>query len=194
MNKELLDVINNGALAILPTDTVYGIIADATNESAASLVFEAKKREKKPLIVMVSSIDMLNKYAEVNELQSKLIEKYWPNTLTILFKKKDTISNTVTADSSYVGIRMPNNKLLLELMNTLDKPLISTSANISNEKVITSVDLIDIELKKYISYIYDGGQMSDVASTLVKAEDNKITFLREGILSEKIKEDFKDNL
>ena len=137
---------------------------------------------------------MLNKYAEVNELQSKLIEKYWPNTLTILFKKKDTISNTVTADSSYVGIRMPNNKLLLELMNTLDKPLISTSANISNEKVITSVDLIDIELKKYISYIYDGGQMSDVASTLVKAEDNKITFLREGILSEKIKEDFKDNL
>lgn len=194
MNEELINILNDGHLAILPTDTVYGIIADATNESAALKVFEAKKREKKPLIVMVSSIEMLYKYAEVNELQKKLIDKYWPNTLTILFKKKDTISNTITADSSYVAIRMPNNKYLLELMNKLDKPLISTSANISNEKVITNINLIDEELKKYISYIQDGGEMSDVASTLIKAEDNKITFLRQGTLTDKIKEDFKDNL
>lgn len=193
--KELVENIKNGNLVIVPTDTVYGISADATNEEAVKKVFVAKQREKKPLIVMVSSIEMLKKYVKnINDLEQKLIDKYWPNTLTILFEKSDILSNEVTCDSPLVGVRMPNNKLLIDVMNELKVPIISTSANISGNSVITSVDMIEPELKKYISYIYDDGVKTDVASTLVKVIGNKIQILREGILAEKIKEDFKDYL
>lgn len=192
MNKELLNVLEKGELAILPSDTVYGIFADATNYNAIKRVDEAKQSNK-PHLIVVSSIEMLKKYvSEVNELQEKIINKYWPNTLTILFKKNDRIDDELTKGSEYIGIRMPKNEFLLKLIDEFGKPLISSSANITNEKVITNTSMIDNELKKHISYIYDDGDLSDVASTLIKVENNKIIFLREGNLAKQIKEDFKE--
>ena len=192
MDKELLNVLQNGKLAILPSDTVYGIFADATNYDAIKRVDEAK-HSNKPHLIVISSIDMLKEYvSEINELQEKIINKYWPNTLTILFKKNDKINDELTKGSEYIGIRMPKNDWLLRLIDEFGKPLISSSANITNEKVITNVKMLDKELKKSISYIYDDGDLSDIAYTLIKVEDNKIIFLREGILANKIKEDFKE--
>ena len=143
--------------------------------------------------MLVSSISMLEEYTkEINDLQRKIINKYWPNTLTILFKKNDKISDELTKGSEYVGIRMPNNEFLLNLINEFNKPLLSTSANITNMDVITSTSLIEEELKNKISYIYDIGTLGTTASTLIKVENNKIVFLREGDLSKQIKEDFKE--
>jgi L-threonylcarbamoyladenylate synthase len=190
--NDLIKNIEDGNLVIVPTDTVYGISCDATNKEAIEKVFIAKQREQKPLIVMVSNIDMLKKYVKnINDLEQQLIDKYWPNTLTILFEKNDNLLEEITCGSEYVGIRMPDNKLLLDLMNNINKPIISTSANISGSSVITNTSLIEPELKEYISYVYDDGEKTNVASTLVKVEDGKIKILREGILSSKIKEDFK---
>ncbi len=191
--NDLIKNIEDGNLVIVPTDTVYGISCDATNKDAIEKVFIAKQREQKPLIVMVSNLEMLKRYVkDINDLEQKLIDKYWPNTLTILFKKNDNLLEEITCGSEYVGIRMPDNKLLLDLMNKINKPIISTSANISGSSVITNTSLIEPELKEYISYVYDDGEKTNVASTLVKVEDGKIKILREGILSSKIKEDFKD--
>ena len=190
--EELIDVLEKGELAILPSDTVYGIFADATSIDAIKRVDDAK-HSNKPHLMVVSSIEMLEKYvSEINDLQRKIINKYWPNTLTILFKKNDLIPDELTKGSPYIGIRMPDQKFLLKLLNEFGKPLISSSANITNEKVITNVNMIDPELKKSISYIYDGGTLSDIASTLIKVEDNKIVFLREGILANLIKKDFEE--
>ncbi|MDD6272021.1 MAG: L-threonylcarbamoyladenylate synthase [bacterium] len=191
--KKIIEEIEKGNLVIMPTDTVYGIMADATNEDAIKKVFIAKKREKKPLILLVSNIEMLKKYViEISDLQKELIEKYWPNTLSIIFDKNDNLSDTLTCGNKTVAIRMPNNKLLLEIMNKINKPLISTSANISSKDVITKVDLLEEELKRHISYILDDGEKTNISSTIVKIENNKIIFLREGILADKIKKDFKD--
>ncbi len=190
--EELLSVLEKGEIALLPSDTVYGLFADATNIESIRKIDNAK-HSNKPHLIVVSSIDMLKEYvSEIDDLQYKLINKYWPNTLTILFKKNDRISDELTKGSPYIGVRMPNNKFILDLLNRFNKPLISSSANISGEGVITSVDLLDKELKKSISYIYDAGRLSDVASTLIKIENNKIVFLREGILASEIKKDFKD--
>jgi L-threonylcarbamoyladenylate synthase len=192
IDNELLDVLKEGKLALLPSDTVYGIHADATNIDAIRLVDEAK-HSNKPHLILVSSIKMLEEYTkEINDLQRSIIEKYWPNSLTILFKKNNKISDELTKGSEYVGIRMPNNKFLLDLIDKFNKPLISTSANITNEKVITEVSLLEKELKDKISYIYDIGVLNNDASTLIKVENNKIIFLRDGKLSDKIKEDFKE--
>lgn len=194
MNYELLcNLINNGELAIVPTDTVYGIIADATNEEAIRKVYFAKHRSfSKPLIIMVSSIDMLKRYVkDISSVEQKLIEKYWPGRLTILFKKNNEISNLLTNGGEYIGIRLPDNKDLCALMNMLNKPLISTSANISDNMTITDITMLEDELKNNISYIVDGGVLNDLPSTLVKVEDGNIIFLREGELVSKIRKDFQ---
>ena len=189
---KLLKVFNDGKIALLPSDTVYGLFADATNSESIKRIDDAK-HSNKPHLIVISSLEMLKEYtSEISDLQQKIIDKYWPNTLTILFKKNDKIDDNLTKGSEYIGIRMPNNKFLLDLINKFNKPLISSSANITNEKVITSIDLLDEELKSHISYIYDVGVLNDIASTLIKVENNKIIILRSGLLADKIKEDFKE--
>lgn len=189
----LVEVINNGNIAVVPTDTVYGIIGDATNIDVIHKVYEVKKRDySKPLILMVSSIDMLEKYVlEVNDIEKKLIDRYWPGKLTILFKKNNNIDDLITSGSNLVGIRYPDNKELNELMDKLNKPLISTSCNISSKEVITSIDMLEEDISKHVSYVYDGGILSDTSSTIVRVNGDKIEIIRDGELSSLIREDFE---
>ena len=189
----LVEVINNGNIAVVPTDTVYGIIGDATNIDVIHKVYEVKKRDySKPLILMVSSIDMLEKYVlEVNDIEKKLIDRYWPGKLTILFKKNNNIDDLITSGSNLVGIRYPDNKDLNELMDKLNKPLISTSCNISSKEVITSIDMLEEDISKHVSYVYDGGILSDTSSTIARVNDGKIEIIRDGELSSLIREEFE---
>lgn len=191
--ERLVDLINNGNIAVVPTDTVYGIIGDATNIDVIHKVYEVKKRNySKPLILMVSSIDMLEKYVlEVNNIEKKLIDRYWPGKLTILFKKNNNVDDLITSGSNLVGIRYPDNKELNELMDKLNKPLISTSCNISSKEVITSIDMLEEDISKHVSYVYDGGILSDTSSTIVRVNGGKIEILRDGELSSLIREEFE---
>lgn len=191
--ERLVEVINNGNIAVVPTDTVYGIIGDATNIDVIHKVYEVKKRDySKPLILMVSSIDMLEKYVlEINDIEKKLIDRYWPGKLTILFKKNNNIDDLITSGSNLVGIRYPDNKELNELMDKLNKPLISTSCNISSKEVITSIDMLEEDISKHVSYVYDGGILSDSSSTIVRVNGGKIEIIRDGELSSSIREDFE---
>lgn len=196
MNEEInkiIDVLSKGEIAILPTDTVYGLTGDATSLKAIKLANDIKKREKsQPLLILVSSIDMLKKYTKnISDLELEVINKYWPNKLTVLFEKNDLLSDELTASSPYVGVRMPDNKLLLDIMNKYNKPLLSTSANIHSKDVITKISLLEDEMRDGVSYIYDAGELSTTASTLIKIENGKIKILREGELASQILKDFE---
>ena len=196
MNEEInkiIDVLSKGEIAILPTDTVYGLTGDATSLKAIKLANDIKKREiSQPLLILVSSIDMLKKYTKnISDLELEVINKYWPNKLTVLFEKNDLLSDELTASSPYVGVRMPDNKLLLDIMNKYNKPLLSTSANIHSKDVITKISLLEDEMRDSVSYIYDAGELSTTASTLIKIENGKIKILREGELASQILKDFE---
>lgn len=196
MNEEInkiIDVLSKGEIAILPTDTVYGLTGDATSLKAIKLANDIKKREKpQPLLILVSNIDMLKKYTKnISDLELEVINKYWPNKLTVLFEKNDLLSDELTASSPYVGVRMPDNKLLLDIMNKYNKPLLSTSANIHSKDVITKISLLENEMRDSVSYIYDAGELSTTASTLIKIENGKIKILREGELASQILKDFE---
>ena len=193
MNREIIvKELKKGNLVITPTDTVYGIMGDALNEEAIEKVYIAKKRiDRKPLLLLVSNIDMLYKYtSSLNDLEKELINKYMPGKLTMILKKNDLVSNNITNNSEYVGIRIPDNKELIEIINMLGNPVISTSANISSKEVITNTDKIEKELLEYISYVEDGGEILAKSSTIIKVINNKIEFLREGDLAETIKKDY----
>ncbi len=194
VNEEIINVINSGGLAIIPTDTVYGIIADATNEEAIKKVYEAKKRVyEKPLILNVSSIEMLNKCVDdISDIEMKLIKKYWPGKLTILFKKSNKLSNLINNGGEYVGIRLPDLPELVKLIDILGKPLVSTSANIADEQTITKVELLSKELLQHIDYVYDGGERLDIPSTIVRVKDGEIEFIRKGELASLIESNFKE--
>ncbi len=194
--SKIISILKKGELAIIPTDTTYGIICDATNDDAVRKVFLAKKRDfSKPLIILASDIEMVKKYTKkINDLEKEIITKFWPGALTMLLPKNSLISDLVTSSSPLVGIRIPNDKHLQEIIKTLDAPIVATSANISGEEVITVVTNIDKELLKNVSYVCYGDKISSIPSTLIKVNENKISFLREGLLTPKIKDEFKNNI
>lgn len=191
---KIVDVINDGGLVISPTDTVYGIMADSLNEEAIKRVFSVKKRDiSKPLILLMNSIDMIYEYtSDINELEKELICKYHPGLLTIILKKNNKVSNLITGGLDTVGIRIPNNNDLLSIIEILNRPVISTSANISGSEVITNIWMIEDELKENIDYIEDGGEVSNFYSTIVLVDDGKIKILREGKLANQIRSDYSD--
>lgn len=186
----LVQILDDGEIAVIPTDTVYGIVGDVTNENTINKIYSLKQREKnKPLLILVSSLEMLSKYVEdISSLELEIINKFWPGPLTIIFNKKKNLSDTLTASKNEIAIRMPDDKALLDLINKLGKPIIATSANIAHQKTITSVDLLENSIKDNISYIYDAGYLEDKPSTIIKIENDNVIFIREGIIAKDIKE------
>lgn len=192
MDDNLITKIKEGNLAIIPTDTTYGLICDATNVEAVKKVFMTKERDfTKPLIILVSDKEMLSKCVkEVNDLEQKLINKYWPGALSILFLKSDFINDYVTAKSPYVAIRMPDNQKLLNFIKKIGRPIVATSANISGDDILTDVKKVENKLLKKVNLIVDGGVVDSKPSTLVRVVDEKIEILRSGIVAEQIKKDY----
>lgn len=187
--KKICEILESGELVISPTDTVYGIMGDALNEEVIKKVYEAKKRSySKPLILLMDSYEMIKQYtSQINEVEDKIIRNFLPGLVTIILKKNERVSELITGGGDYVGIRIPNNKELLAIIKKLGRPVISTSANISDEEVITSVTEIDDHLLEYISYVEDGGVIKAESSTIVKVEDKEIKILRAGKMAEEIK-------
>lgn len=189
MESDIINTLKDGKLVIMPTDTIYGIIGDATNEDVINKVYEVKERpHDKPLLILVSNFTMLHELVtEIPKETEKMIKKFWPGPLTILFKKSSKVSDSLTANSSLVAIRMPNDKRLLNIMNHLNRPLISTSANISSYDAITNPNQLEEKMKEKIDLIVDEGTVNNEASTLITIVNGKIEILREGSLTEKIR-------
>ena len=124
-----------GGLVIFPTETVYGLAADALNQDAVRLAYEAKGRpEGQPLPVQIADVEQLMMItARVPDIAEKLIEKYFPGPLTIVLPRSAVLPELVTAGSPSVGVRMPDHPVALALIMETDGPIIPTSANISGK-------------------------------------------------------------
>lgn len=140
-------------LIAIPTETVYGLAANAFSEDAVKKIFELKQRPIfNPLIVHIGSIDDLDKIAKnIPDVAWKLAEAFWPGPLTLLLEKKDIIPDIVTAGSERVAVRIPNHKLTLDLLSKLTFPVAAPSANpfmsISPTKAIHVMDYFEGKLK-----------------------------------------------
>ena len=181
--KKVIDTLNKNGVVILPTDTVYGIAADASNEEAVRKIYEVKHRKfTKPCNILVSNIDMIRKVTKnVSPEEEKIMKKYFPGALTMIFDKNDKIPNIVTANLDTRGLRMPNNKFLLERREKYGKPIVATSLNLAGEESYTNVEKIEKTLKNNVDLIVDGGETKiGIPSTIIKIEDKKIRILREG--------------
>lgn len=187
--ERICNVLESGGLVITPTDTVYGVMGDALNDDVIKKVFEVKKRPySKPLILLMDSIEMVRKYvSDISDIEEYVMKNFWPGLVTIILKKNDKVSDLITGGKNTVAIRIPDNHDLLEVIRRLGRPVISSSANITGSEVITSVSMIEDELRDKIDYIEDGGEIVSLSSTIIEFIDNELVVLRDGVLADKIK-------
>jgi L-threonylcarbamoyladenylate synthase len=180
----IVDDLKNGKIMIYPTETVYGIGCDAFNEAAVNKIFEIKKRPlSKSLILLIRNIEMIKELTvEITPIAEQLIKAFWPGPLTMIFKAKPGISKLLTGKTGTIALRQSPYPLITSIFGDFHHPLVSTSANISNDKISTTIDEIATNITDNVDLIIDGGKISSVPSTVIDVTDNRIVYVREGAI------------
>lgn len=187
--EKAVEVLKAGGLFVFPTETCYGLGADASNLEAINKLYLYKtKREGKPLSIAVSDIDMAKKYVEINKTARILYEKYLPGPLTIISLSLGEVAQGVASEQGGLGVRIPDYSLVLEIIKRFAKAITVTSANISNKNEPYSVaDLLRESPKtslNLLDLIIDKGNLPyNKPSSVVDTLDNKVKVIREGSIS-----------
>ena len=178
--------LREGKLVAFPTETVYGLGANALDPIAVARIFAAKKRPSfDPLIVHIASLDEIPRLLAnpIDERVVKLAQAFWPGPLTIVHKKSDLIPDIVTSGGSTVGIRMPSHPLALELIETAGIPVAAPSANTFGQLSPTTAAHVAKQLQD-VDYILDGGATQiGIESTVISLQDGFVEILRPGAIT-----------
>lgn len=186
--EESVELLKNGELLIFPTDTVYGLWCDATNEEAVQEIFDITDRPLgKWLIILCSNLEMIERYADVRSDTEKLIiEEGMPWWITLILNSKHELPTMLEQANGTIGVRIPDHDIALSIIESLDRPLATKSANLSWLLPPTDVDEIDDFFVDQGIAILDGGEVDvQVPSTIVRvSEEWHLQILREGSVSE----------
>jgi len=181
MNENLANVLRKGGIAVVPTDTIYGIVGSALNPETVEQIYNLRKRAKdKPFIILVSSIKDLEKFSiKLKDKQKKFLEKVWPNPVSVVLPCDSRDFEYLHRGKDSLAFRMPKDERLLKILKEVG-PLVAPSANFEGEKVAENIS----EAKKYfgdsVATYIDNGKIKSEPSTLVAWEDNSIKILRQG--------------
>ncbi|MBI1979005.1 MAG: threonylcarbamoyl-AMP synthase [Candidatus Aenigmarchaeota archaeon] len=181
-----VDILKGDGLVVYPTDTLYGIAGNALSKKAILRVYSAKGRNfKKPLSIAFHSLSQAKKYVRFNPLALRLAKIFLPGPLTIVLPMRYKFPKELTG-SRNVGIRIPDNKISLELIEKFGYPITATSANTSgNADPITAKDAI-VQIGDKVDLVLDGGKCKlKKPSTVIEVIDDKIKVLRRGVVSQK---------
>lgn len=180
-------LIREGKVLVCPTDTVYGLICDATNEKAVEKLFKIKKRPKgKPIPIFVKDIKMAKKFAGIDKKQEKFLQKVWPGKITVVLKRKGNLPQILFGRKETIGFRIPKYKLINELLEKINRPLTGTSANISGKPASTKIKEVLKQFEKENTkpkpdLVLDEGNLKKAKpSTVVDLTYPKIRILRGG--------------
>lgn len=181
-----VELLSKGEVVALPTETVYGLAADALDPIAVAKIFETKGRPRfDPLIVHLSDRDWIEKLANIppddGPLISKLATKFWPGPLTVVLPKREIVPEIVTAGLDTVALRISAHAVFTEIIREFGKPLAAPSANRFGRISPTTAKHVLAELGGLIPLIIDGGPTTHgIESTIVAVRDGKIQILRRG--------------
>ncbi|MCL6729374.1 L-threonylcarbamoyladenylate synthase [Sphingomonas hankyongi] len=181
---EAARVVLSGEPVAVPTETVYGLAADATNASAVARIYEAKGRPSfNPLIIHVANIEVAERIGEFCDFARKLAEEHWPGPLTLVVPRRENagIASLATAGLQSVGLRVPNHPAMQALLQATGRPLAAPSANASGTISPTRAEHVARSLSGRIALIIDGGPTErGLESTIVAATDGELRLLRPG--------------
>ena len=185
--KETVGMIKKGGAVIIPTDTVYGLTANALDEKAVRRLFLIKKRTiNKPFSVFVKDLKMAKKISCIDSKREKILRKFWPGQITFVLKKKKIIPDFLTADKKTIGLRIPNCLIIKNIFEFLNFPLIGTSANISGKPAFGEIKKIIKQFqdqKNQPDLILDTGNLpKSKPSTIVDLTFKTPKILRDGLV------------
>ncbi len=189
-------VLKNGGVVVYPTDTLYGLGADAFNENAIVKVQKIKKQDRsKPISVVVKDIKVARRIACIDSKVEKILSRIWPGSITVILRKKDIIPYILTGAGETVAVRISDNKFVSALLSKIDFPVTATSANISGKKNLLKPEEIVEKLgKEKICpdlFINTGDIQNPVASTIIDLTMPIPKIIRMGIAGkDKIREFF----
>jgi L-threonylcarbamoyladenylate synthase len=192
-------VLESAGVIVFPTDTIYGLGANALSEDAISKIYKIKKRNiNKPISILVRDIAMAKKVACIDSKAEKILEKIWPDSITVILRKKDIIPYMLTANEEKIAVRVSNNFFVNQLLQKVDFPITATSANISGEENL----LLASEIKSKFSnvehspdlFINSGDLENRLPSTIIDLTDiNKPRLVRMGIIGKEKLDNFFKN-
>lgn len=176
--SEAIKVLADGGIVLYPTDTVYGLGANIFDNSAVKKVFKIKQRSLlKPLSILISDVEAIDLVAKVSLSQKEVINNYLPGPYTFILKKNPVVPRVVTSGSSYVGVRVPDNDIARSLASIF--PITTTSANVSDDEMLSTPDEIIEQLDCDVDLVIDVGELkSKRASMIVDLSDNDIRIIR----------------
>ncbi|MFK7817873.1 MAG: L-threonylcarbamoyladenylate synthase [Planctomycetaceae bacterium] len=179
-------LLKAGGLVALPTETVYGLGANAFDGTAVARVFEAKQRPGfDPLIVHIAERNQVDEVASgVSEIAERLMDAFWPGPLTLVLPRQEAVSDLVTSGLNTVGVRMPDHAMTREVIRTAGVPIAAPSANLFGRISPTTAAHVEEQLADRVDYILDGGPCSvGVESTVVRVQTDEAIVLRPGGLT-----------
>jgi len=190
--EDVVLAIQNEQVVAFPTETVYGLGVKFGSQKALDKLMEAKNRDySKAITLMVSCIEDIEKYAYVNENAKKLMLRFMPGMLTLVFKKKESVDASMTNGKETIGIRIPKSDYVLSLLEKAG-PMLVTSANLSNHPNTTTTKEVLDQLDGRIDIVVDGKTTDNIASTVIDVSGQDIKILRVGkITSRDIEEVIK---
>ena len=188
--EEAAEIIKNGGLVAFPTETVYGLGANALDAEASKKIYEAKGRPSdNPLIAHIASLDTLDAIVEdVSDVANKLIEKFWPGPMTLIFKKKALVPDSTTGGLDTLAVRFPENEIAKALIEKSGVPIAAPSANTSGKPSPTKGEHVIEDLDGRVDMILDGGEVGlGLESTIIDVT-GKPTILRPGFITQEMLE------
>ena len=191
-----VDALRRGDVIVFPTETLYGLGADALNGEAIDKVFQLKGRDpRNPLPVLVADEDMLHSLvAGIPPLARKLMDRFWPGPLTLVLPAREDIPQPLLNASGGVGVRISSEPLATKLLKALGRPLTATSANPSGKEPARTVDTARTYFAGKVKVFLDGGTLkSKSGSTVVEVTGDKIEIVREGEINAVELERFRGN-
>jgi L-threonylcarbamoyladenylate synthase len=183
--EQAVAILLEGGVVVFPTETVYGLGADAFNPYGVARIFEIKRRPRfDPLIVHIGNKDSMFDIAEnIPSLATRLADRFWPGPLTIIVRKKENVPDIVTAGLSTVGIRMPSHPVALELIRSFGSPIAAPSANPFGYMSPTRARHVLKSFREKVPLILDGGNSQfGIESTIVSLNDGKVIIHRHGAI------------
>ncbi len=178
-------IIREGGLVAFPTETVYGLGADATDEDAAKKIYAAKGRPSdNPLIIHIAKPEDAEKYAYTSSLYYRLANAFMPGPLTVIMPKRDIIPKGVTGGLDTVAVRCPSHAVARALISAADVAIAAPSANLSGSPSPTKFEHVRADMDGKINALIDGGECEiGLESTIVKLESNSLVLLRPGAIT-----------
>lgn len=178
-------ILKNRGVIAAPTETAYGLIADAINAQAVKKIFLIKGRERrKPLPLIAASLEMVKKFFFLNKREAALAAKYWPGPLTILLKPKKKFPRALASGRRKLAVRVSSSAIVRKISASVGNPVTATSANKSGSKECYSAFCVEQSfgnIKKAPDMILDGGVLARVLpSTIIEVSEDKVKVLRQG--------------